>query len=329
MSESDLNESLEKSLNQEDPLKIFATFTPEQLLKLKQTEELLELRHKRKKRQSRFLEVSQAMVGYIALVGIFANAYQTYINKQQQTKQATIEQERWSKEFDRARQADRYRAFFETSMLATDASNSDKRLVGYSLLQEFVDDKDYNSKATLALEESLMQVLRNDVGVGLTEAHRNAVVAIITSLSQSSDCRALERAARSIEKIARRHAQTQDIKETEEVFGVYLRRVMGRAALVCPTLAELRQVQRPLAETASRIPEIVGLAAPLSVAAATTRLVELLRLECRHENSVIGGSECPAIFRHYAKLCADIHKTNLGEFEAAAASCAIAVEAAK
>jgi hypothetical protein len=35
---------------------------------------------------------------------------------------------------------DKYRAFFETTVLATDTANYDKRLVGYALLQEFVTD---------------------------------------------------------------------------------------------------------------------------------------------------------------------------------------------
>ena len=79
----------------------------------------------------------------------------------QAQQQSAVDQDRWSREFVRAQRADKYRAFFETSVLATDPANADKRLVGYALLQEFVDDEDYNSKATLMLEESLMQELRS------------------------------------------------------------------------------------------------------------------------------------------------------------------------
>ena len=62
------------------------------------------------------------------------NAYQLYANKQHQDEQSRVEREKWNKEFSRASQADKYRAFFETAVLATDPTNADKRLVGYALL---------------------------------------------------------------------------------------------------------------------------------------------------------------------------------------------------
>jgi hypothetical protein len=188
---------------------------------------------------------------------IAVRTHQSYANKQQH-HQAQIDNERWSKEFQRAQRADKYRAFFETSVLATDPTNPDKRLVGYALLQEFVDDDDYNSKATRLLEESLVQELRSNTAAGLDEQHRNMVLAIVTALSESTDCKALGRAARSIDKIAKRHAVQQDADETAEIYKIYVRRLVGRAALICKTMKELDGVRHPLVETMLRAPEIAG-----------------------------------------------------------------------
>ena len=175
-----------------------------------------------------------------------------------------MDQERWSKEFERARQADKYRAFFETTVLATDSANADKRLVGYALLQEFVSDIEYTNKAMLMLEESLSQELRSNTKQGIDEAHRNAVVAIVTALSETHDCGALERAARTIDRVAQRHGKYKDAEESGEVFRVYVRRLLGQAAEVCHTPADFRAVRRPLRDTLVKIPEIGGLTAPVT-----------------------------------------------------------------
>jgi hypothetical protein len=214
-----------------------------------------------------------------------------------------VDQERWSKEFERARQADKYRAFFETTVLATDTANSDKRLVGYALLQEFVSDADYTSKAMLMLEESLAQELRRNTGQGIDEAHRNAVVAIVTALSETKDCGALARAARSIDRVAQRLNHYGDIEEAGEVFSVYVRRLVGEAAVVCSTIADFRAVRRPLRDTLVKAPKIGGLTFPTTPEAANTRIAEILRDRCLGDMAVSGASDCPEIFAGYARLC--------------------------
>ena len=174
--------TVKRALEQEDPITLARGASSEELARLIAAEELLEKRHARKRRNARLFLLAQAMVGYVALAGFFANAYQNWNNKKQAEDRARQDEERWAKEFKRAQDADKYRAFFATSALATDASNPDKRLVGYALLKEFVADPDYNSKATFMLEESLALELRDDKGPGLDEIHRAAVLAIVSAL---------------------------------------------------------------------------------------------------------------------------------------------------
>jgi hypothetical protein len=312
--------------NREDPFALAKAASQEELEKLHLAEEFFERRYHRRKRSTKFAIASQALVGYVAFAGLAVNAYQSYANNQKQLRQQETDNERWNKEFERAKEADKYRAFFETSVLATDPTNPDKRLVGYALLQEFVEDKSYNSKATLMLEESLIQELRGDTSAsGLDDAHRNAVVAILTSLSQTSDCHALERPARSIGKIARHHQETNDLEETTEVFDVYVRRVIGRAALICPTMKEFRTIRQPIRETMIHLPEIGGLKGKVSAAEADTQIARLLVARCTNELSVSGASDCPEIYNHFEKLCASTKKAELAEDEGA---CAVLKEAA-
>ena len=214
----------------DDPAELARSASLEELQRLKLAEELSRLRTDRKKSGSRLVIASQVLVGYIALAGFFVNAYQSYVNKQRQDEQAQIDQAKWNKEFARASQADKYRAFFETAMLATDPTNADKRLVGYALLQEFVQDPTYERKAMVMLEESLSQELRGGPAVKLDDAHRATVVAIVTALAETDDCRALQRAARSIDRVALRYARTKDDGETRDVIDMYVRRLVGRAA---------------------------------------------------------------------------------------------------
>src|SRR4051812_21427883 len=117
------------ALMQEDPIELARHATEDQIRHLKSAEELLEQRQNRRRRSSRLASIAQAMVGYVALAGFFANAYQNWTNQHQAEARARQETERWSKEFKRAQDSDKYRAFFETSALVTDATNPDRRLV--------------------------------------------------------------------------------------------------------------------------------------------------------------------------------------------------------
>lgn len=298
-----VSDDVRKALAAKDPYALATAADKEQMDRLRSAEELIEADRRRLQSSNRFAVAAQILVGWVAILGFLVNAYQSYTNKQQAERQSQVDQDRWSKEFQRAREADKYRAFFETTVLATDTSNYDKRLVGYALLQEFVTDSEYSSKAMLMLEESLAQELRRNTGQGIDEAHRNAVVAIVTALSETHDCGALARAARSIDKVAQRLSKYGDVEEASEVFGVYVRRLVGQAAEVCTTMADFRAVRRPLRDTLVKAPKIGGLTYPTTPEAANTRMAEILRDRCLTDVAVSGATDCPDIFAGYVKLC--------------------------
>ena len=298
-----VSDDVRKALAAKDPYALAAAANKEQLESLRSAEELIEADRRRLQSSNTFTVAAQILVGWVAILGFCVNAYQSWTNKQQVEHQSQIDQDRWGKEFERAREADKYRAFFETTVLATDSSNPDKRLVGYALLQEFVGDAEYSNKAMLMLEESLAQELRSNTNQGIDEAHRNAVVAIVTALSETKDCHALERAARSIDRVAQRHSKYGDVVETGEVFRTYVRRLVGQAAEVCGTMADFRAVRRPLRDTLIKIPEIGGLKGTVTDEEANTRVAEILRDKCLEDVTVSGATDCPDIFAHYVLLC--------------------------
>ncbi|HTS82320.1 MAG TPA: hypothetical protein VMH40_17075 [Myxococcaceae bacterium] len=298
-----MSDEVRKALEENDPHALAGAASKEELDKLRAAEELIEADRRRLQSRNTFTVAAQVLVGWVAILGFVVNAYQSFTNKQQAAQQAQVDQDRWSKEFERAREADKYRAFFETTVLATDTANADKRLVGYALLQEFVSDAEYTSKAMLMLEESLAQELRRNTGQGIDEAHRNAVVAIVTALSETRDCAALARAARSIDKVAQRLNKYGDVEEAAEVFGVYVRRLVGQSAEVCTTMADFRAVRRPLRDTLVKAPRLGGLTFPTTPEAANTRMAEILRDRCLADVAVSGATDCPEIFAGYVKLC--------------------------
>jgi uncharacterized short protein YbdD (DUF466 family) len=286
----------------EDPADLARGASLDELQRMKVAEELHHLRSERTTRRSRLAIAGQVLVGYVALAGLLVNAYQSYSNKQQQEHRDKTEMEKWNKEFARSSQADKYRAFFETSMLATDSMNADKRLVGYALLQEFVRDPIYDEKAMIMLEESLSQELRGAPKDKLDDARRAAVRAILTSLAGTDDCRALQRAARSVDRVARYHARTRDEGETREVIEVFVRRLVGRAAIVCGSLKDFKAVRQPIRDTMLRNPELIGLNSPTD-AEANLLIAAILRQRCEDEMNYSGASDCPEILRAYASLC--------------------------
>ena len=305
-----------------DPAELARSATLDELQRMKAAEELHRLRSERTAHRSRLSLVGPVLVGYVALAGLGVNAYQTWSNKAQQEHRDRTEQDKWNKEFARASQADKYRAFFETSMLATDTVNADKRLVGYALLQEFVRDPIYDEKAMIMLEESLSQELKGAPRDKLDDARRAAVRAILTSLAGTDDCRALQRASRSVDRVARYHARTRDDGETREVVDVYVRRLVGRAALVCGTLKDFRAVRQPIRDTMLRNPELLGLNDPTE-AEANLLVAGILVLKCEEEMAYSGASDCPAILRAYAALC----ETGGREQEDERAACEVVVRA--
>jgi hypothetical protein len=308
-----------QALASQDPFALAAAGTAEELSKLKSSLELIEADQKRKQTHNRFAVAGQVLVGWVAIAGFGVNAYQSFANKQNQERQAKVDQDRWDKEFQRARDADKYHSFFESSILATDQSNADKRMVGYALLQEFVRDESYNAKATLMLEESLVEELRSNTDKGIDEPHRNAIVAIVTALADSSDCHALASAAKSIDRVAKRHAQFGDVEESGEIFKVYIRRLVGHAAEVCKKRPDdFKNVRRPIRDTLLKQPDIAGMKSPVTVTSANTRVAELLRDRCLEDIAVSGASECPGVFKDYAELCETKDMANKEELGACA-----------
>lgn len=313
-----------QALASQDPFALAKAGSPEELSKLKSAIDLIEADTKRKQTHSRFSVASQVLVGWVAIAGFGVNAYQSFANKQNQERQAKVDQERWDKEFQRARDADKYSSFFQSSILATDQSNADKRMVGYALLQEFVRDEAYNAKATLMLEQSLVEELRSNTDKGIDEPHRNAVVAIVSALADSSNCRALASAAKSIDRIAKRHAQFGDVEESSEIFKVYIRRLVGQAAEVCNKRPDdFKNVRRPIRDSMMKQPDIAGLKSPVTATSANTRLAELLRDRCVEDIAVSGASDCPDVFKAYAELCKHKEMNNKEE----AGACAVVRDA--
>jgi hypothetical protein len=331
MTDSPRDKALEEALRRGDLQALASQKSHEELLRLIAAEDLLQKSFDRSRRRSRIAVASQALVGYVALAGFFANAYQNWNNKLQAQRQAQTEQERWGREFKRAQDADKYRAFFETSALATDTNNADKRLVGYSLLKEFVEDRDYNSKAALMLEESLYQELRDGSteGSGLDAAHQAAVTAILSSLAETTECRSLGRSARTIERLAHRHkVKLAEPEQTVEVFRIYVRRLLGRASIICGA-KEFRAVREPIRQALIRQPEIGGLTErSVTPARANARIAEILRDECLAELEHSEANDCVEVWRHYAAMCQTFRKEGGPEGAAEGDACNIMASSA-
>src|SRR5438874_12054848 len=99
---SDDDPSLQRALDAEDPIALSKAASSEELARLIAAEELLEKRDARKRRSRRAFLLAQALVGYVALAGFFANAYQNWNNKKQAEDRARTDEERWAKEFKRS-----------------------------------------------------------------------------------------------------------------------------------------------------------------------------------------------------------------------------------
>jgi hypothetical protein len=305
---SELNDLVRAAAEKNDSASL-ATLDRDQLEKLKLAEEILEARFQSKRRANRIATLSAAMVGYVALAGFFANAWQVYNSKKHLQEQSERDQQKWQQEFERARAADKYRAFFETSSLVTDQSNSDRRLIGYALLEEFVADRDYHAKARTILVESLSRELAQ---VGDTEAdpldtHHIAIRQIVSSLAATSDCDDLVTAARASDRLLH-HARSEDSGDSDQVFTLFIRRVVGRAALVCRSFADFAAVREPIRASLAKVPWLLGVPktppGPDLNAAVANRLVRA----CTDEMAETATSDCPAIELHYDDLCRKVEQ---------------------
>jgi hypothetical protein len=295
---------LEEAVKKND-LRLLADLGPERLQSLKLASDLLEARFEAKKRSNRIATMSASLVGYVALAGFFANAYQNYNNKKHLEEQSEREQQKWTQEFKRSQSTDKHRAFFETSALVTDLANPDRRLIGYALLEEFISDREYQPKVVVILEESLAKELAGAEKDGdlLTEGHKNAVRQIVRTLSASPSCDELVFAARSIDKVSRR-AHTSQNAELLDLFSLYVRRLIGRAVLVCRNDEEFASVREPIRDALARLPELVGLTKDVPRAFVNTAIAKILSKQCVDEVAESAISECPDIRVKYLDMCA-------------------------
>ncbi len=292
------------AIRRQDLAHVSRSMTLEDLEKMKLAEEVFDLHYRRRTRNSMLVVVAQMLLGLVAIGGVFQNAFQNYENNKEQAQQQKADQERWEREFDRARETDKSQAFFKTSALATDKDNPDKRIVGYSLLQEFVRDGEYNAKATLLLETALQQELARNTASNLGEDSRSAVTAILMSLAGTDDCKALEQTARSVDQLAKRLASGHNAAEASEVFDLYVRLLAGRAPLVCSSFADIRRVWTPLREALQKNPALGGLPAGTATPeAAARRIAEILRDSCLRELRIAGSSDCDEVIRRYVQRC--------------------------
>jgi hypothetical protein len=106
-----------------------------------------------------------------------------------------------------------------------------------------------------------------------------------------------------VDRVARRHARVKDQGETREVIEVYVRRLVGRAGLVCGSLEDFGAVRRPIRDTMLKSPDLLGLNDP-SEGDANLLIAELLRQGCQEELAYSGATNCPELLRGYAALCA-------------------------
>lgn len=320
--------TISEALDRHDAIALSQVASEDELRSLKRAEEVLEKKYDREQRTRRTARIASAMVGYVALAGFFANAYQNYNNKKESEKRGEQETARWEREFKRAQDSDKYRAFFETSALATDATNADKRLVGYALLKEFVDDSVYNTKAIIMLEESLALELRADGAANaLNDQRRLAVVAILSALSHTNDCHDLDRAARTVERLARvrktnahKRAMSKadaaqlaadaehETDDLAEVYELYVRRLLGRAALACSKAKDFRDVREPIRDALIQLPALGGKEGKLKPADANLAVAELLRDGCKEDLEDGLVTDCAESFKGYEKLCKEMSK---------------------
>jgi hypothetical protein len=283
-------EQAESAIASDDPVALAASGDRESLERLRTAEEVLERKHHRQQRQRRVPISAQAVVGFVALAGFFANAFQNWSSEK-----------RWQKEFERTQATDRQKTFFEITGMATEPSNPDKRLVGYALLKEFMDDDLYREKAKLLLEEALGRELRENNSVGIDEQHSAAFVAILSALARTSSCRALEDSTSSINLVAKR--KTMPVEERAEILHVYVRWLIGRAAELCTSFADLQFVRKPLADALVREPELGGLRGKIASSRANAAIAQILRDHCEDEIGSTDVASCSVVLKKYGALC--------------------------
>lgn len=274
----------------DDPVALAASSDRDALERLRTAEEVIERKHQRERRRRRFPASAQAIVGFVALAGFFANAFQNWSSEK-----------RWQKEFARTQASDRQQTFFEITSMATEQANPDKRLVGYALLKEFMDDPTYHEKAKLLLEEALGRELRENNALGIDEQHSAAFVAVLSGLARTTECHALEDATSSINLLAKRKGLP--VEQRVEIVHVYVRWLLGRALEICPTLTAVQFVRKPLADAVMREPQLARLHGKVTPSQVNAALAGILRSHCEDEIGTTNVASCPNVLRKYEAFC--------------------------
>ncbi len=293
---------------------------------LKAAEDVIDARSKAESKPSRIALASQALVGWLALIGVALNVVQMYANHKQYDESRAADQQRWQLEFKRSQEADKHAAFLQVSTMITD-SIVDRRLLGYALIGEFMGDKEYYDKAQLMLSERLGA----EAGAkDFDEAHRNALRVIVRTLSQTKDCVALIRGASSIHKL--RNARDAQLNgddgistPVEDLYADFVRFIYGRALLVCAGKDdEIRLVRNEV--RSAMIPLMKGETPKEKSIAANKIIAQYMRDRCLDEPQG-AASECPAIFDSFVKRCDFIQKAKPDEWAAEKEGCAVAATA--
>ena len=320
------DDAIREALASRDPVRL-ARVAGGNIGALKAAQEVIEARAKAEDKPNKLAMTSQALVGYLALIGVALNVFQMYANHKQYQESRAADQERWQLEFQRSQEADKHGAFLQVSALITDAV-IDRRLLGYALFGEFMGDKEYYDKAQLMLSERLSTEVDSK---DFDEPHRNAVRVIVRTLSQTKDCTALITGAASIHKL--KNARDTQVSGSdgintpvEDLYADFVRYIYGRALLVCAgRYDELRLVRNEL--RSALMPLMKGDNAKAKTIEANKTIVGYMRDRCLEEPQG-ATSECPAIFEAFTKRCNFLQTKKLDEWPAEKDGCDLA-EAAK
>jgi hypothetical protein len=293
---------------------------------LKAAEDVIAARARAEERPSKIALASQALVGWLALIGVALNVFQMYSNRKQFEQQRASEEVRWKQEFDRTRASDKHNAFFQVAALVTDGE-VDRRLLGYALLGEFMGDKEYYDKAQLMLGERMAAETQ---AKDFNESHRNALRVIVRTLSQTHDCEALIQGATAVHHLRR----ARDVQlsgddgistPVEELYADFVRYIYGRALLICGGRHdEVKLIRNEI--RAALIPYVKGKDDREKRMAGNRLMAQYLRDRCLDEPPG-ASSECPGIFNAWLLGCKDNEKKDPKGYQTEKEGCDLAKEA--
>jgi hypothetical protein len=90
---------------------------------------------------------------------------------------------------------------------------------------------------------------------------------------------------------------------------MYVRRLVGRAALTCKDEHDFDAVRQPIRDSLGKLPWLLGLSKTPPVDVLNRKVAELLVERCTDEEHKTGVTECPDIRRHYLRFCDDAAQT--------------------